>query len=309
MKPLLCIVGPTAVGKTAVGIEIAIELNAEIVSVDSRQIYKDFRIGTAQPTEEELSKVPHHLVNFQSVLEPMTAGQFGELARKKILELTHQNKNILLVGGSGLYFSAIFGGIFPSPPIDSTIRTQLRTRAKNEGTEVLHQELCSIDPESAKKIHPNDYPRIERALEVYLATGKRISDYWKEPSFFDFPFRPITIGLMRPRNSLVQRIEKRTVELIQKGWIDEVKMLVEKGYTEAIETLKFHGYREILYFLNGQFGYDEMISEINRVTRQYAKRQMTWFRHRMDTHWINLEEKNTIAAVTKEVLQIYHSVV
>ncbi|MCX7834744.1 MAG: tRNA (adenosine(37)-N6)-dimethylallyltransferase MiaA [bacterium] len=306
MKSLLCIVGPTAVGKTAIGVQVAERLNAEIISVDSRQIYKDFCIGTAQPSEEERLRVVHHFVNIQSVLEPMTAGRYGESAREKIVQLTNDNKEVILVGGSGLYYAAIFGKIFPSPKIDPKIRNQLRYRAKQEGTHILHQELAAIDPESASKIHPNDYPRIERALEVFLATGKRISQFWKESTNNSFPFQPYTIGLMRQRAELVKRIEKRTEELLQNGWIEEVKKLMELGYSEAIEDLKFHGYREILHFLEGKLSYNEMISEINRVTRQYAKRQMTWFRHRMDTYWIELKENVSNSEIADQILQLYN---
>lgn len=305
MKPLLCIVGPTAVGKTAIAIEVAERLNAEIISVDSRQIYHGFRIGAAQPRPEETSRVRHHLIDFQSAQEPLTAGKFGQIARDLVIQFEQQNQPILLVGGAGLYFSAIFGELFPSPPVDTNIRNQLRKRKVTEGIAALHSELLRIDPEVGQTIHPNDYPRIERALEVFLTSGKKISQFWTEQDVSSFPFFPFTIGISRSRQEIVDRIEKRTMKLLELGWIDEVRFLIEHGYSEAIELIKFHGYREIASYLKGNLSYQEMISEINRVTRQYAKRQVTWFHHHLNTQWIPIQETSQLSETADLIVQLY----
>ncbi|MDK9700667.1 MAG: tRNA (adenosine(37)-N6)-dimethylallyltransferase MiaA [bacterium] len=301
MKPLLCIVGPTGSGKTAVGVAVAKSLSAEIISIDSRQLYRGFRIGAAQPTEAECAGIPHHLIDFQDANKPMTAGQFAKLSHAKILQLVSAGKNVILVGGSGLYFRAIFDGLFQGPLIEEAYRVVLRERARIEGVPALHDELQRIDPALAQNIMANDYPRIERGLEVYHASGKTMSQWWKEQER-EFEFSPIYVGLSRDRADVVNRIAKRTKEMLATGWIEEVQTLLAAGYDEAIDREKFHGYRELAAYLRGEIMLAEAEERINIVTRQYAKRQMTWFRHTKNVTWVDVKPDETTLETAQKIL-------
>ncbi len=303
MKKLVCIVGSTGSGKTAVGIDVALALGAEILSIDSRQLYRDFIIGTAQPTAAEQAQVPHHLTNFHDAREPMTAGTFAKLARDKIKELLQSGKPTVLVGGSGLYYRAIFDGLFQGPPIDPEYREKLRDRAEQSGVPALHLELQQVDPVIAEKIQPNDYIRIERALEVFHTSGKRLSDWWQNGTD-RFEFEPIYVCLRRERSDVVRRIAQRTAIMLREGWIDEVRQLLEAGYGDAIEREKFHGYREIAAYLRNELSLAETEERINIVTRQYAKRQMTWFRHTEGMHWVDVTPDDSTNKIAQRVLQI-----
>ncbi len=305
MKRLLCIVGPTGSGKTAVGICVAEKLHAEIVSVDSRQVYRGFRIGTAQPTQEENERVAHHLVDFQDANIPFTAGAYAKLARAKINELKKYGKNIVLVGGSGLYFRALFEGLFQGPPINEAYRSELRERAKKFGVPALHNELLLLDPTLAVKIQPHDYPRIERGLEVFYASGTPLSQWWEQGSE-RFGDEPVYVGLKRERPNVIERIAQRTHAMLQEGWVEEVEELVHAGYGEAIEREKFHGYRELASYLRNEVTLEEAENAINIVTRQYAKRQMSWFRHTDGVQWVDVGKDDAAEVTAEKVLEIFH---
>jgi tRNA dimethylallyltransferase len=283
---ILLIVGPTASGKTAVGIELAKRLDGEIISADSRQIYQQLSIGTAKPTPEELSQAKHHLVDVVPPDEEFDAARFAALADEVIEELWHKDKLPIVVGGSGFYVKALIDGLFDAPSADEELREQLRQQPK----ETLHEILAIIDPTSAEKLHPNDRKRVIRALEVYELTGKTISQLQKEhQQNKKEKYEPLFIGLHYERQQLYRRIERRVDKMIEEGLIDEVESLLET-YPAELNALQTVGYQEIIRYLCGEIDKAEAIRLIKRNTRRYAKRQLTWFRRDERIHWIDVTD-------------------
>lgn len=298
---LWVVLGPTAVGKTAVGIELALRCNAEIISVDSRQIYREMDIGTAKPTSEERARVPHHIVDVVSPDESFTASDFQRLADAAIAEIRERGKIPLLVGGAGLYFRALVDGLFEGPPADPEVRARLSAEAEAEGTLVLHRRLSVLDPEAASRIHPNDRMRLIRALEVYEQTGKPISQLqsqWKrsEPRY---PF--IAFCLRRSREELHRRANARVKTMLALGLVDEVRRLREK-YPPHLKAFQGFGYRELWGYLDGKHSFEKAIELLKRHTHQYAKRQMTWFRSDRRLKWVDIVPQESPEEVARRIL-------
>ncbi len=302
MKKVIFIVGPTAVGKTELSIKVTEALdNAEIISADSRQIYKFMDIGTAKPTPEEQARVKHHFIDIKFPDEYYSAGKFGREARQVIADLQNQNKLPIVVGGSGLYIRALVDGFFEREVFDESVKARLKKEIQEVGLDSLYNRLKQIDPESAEKIHPNDGHRIVRALEVFELSGVPLSQFQKQMA--QKPgFEPVFFGLTRERQKLYQMIEKRVDIMLEQGLVDEVRELQARGYTEELNSMRTVGYKEVFEYLRGLIAYDEMARLIKQHTRNYAKRQLTWFRKDERIHWIELEERESVEKYVEKIL-------
>ncbi len=293
---LLCLLGPTAVGKTEIAIQLAQRLNAEIVSVDSRQIYRQMDIGTAKPTAEEQQAARHHLIDCVDIDQPFSVADYQRLADTAIANIQSRNKQVLLVGGAGLYFRAIVDGLFEGPGADTTLRKRLEQEAAQHGVHVLHDRLRDCDPVSADRIHPNNVVRVVRALEVYELTGVPMSQHQQEwhQEKQRYPFT--AFGLTMPREQLYQRIERRVDVMLEKGLIAEVESLLKAGYARDTTALQSFGYKELIAYIDGNCTYPEAVSQLKQNTRRFAKRQLTWFRKDNRIAW--LERTSTPDVVT-----------
>ena len=304
MNKVLVILGPTCVGKTQVSLKLADILNGEIVSFDSRQVYKFMDIGTAKPTEKERERVPHHLIDLVSPDEKFTAVSYGKQARKVIQEIIRRNKQPIVVGGSGLYLKALIEGFFLGPPADQKIRERLQKEAQEYGEPHLYNRLKEVDPQSAERIHPHDLVRIIRALEVYELTGEGITHWQQEGSYEPFLMNFIKVGLTLDRKRLYQKINQRVEEMIAGGLLDEVKSLKNKGYSTELKAFKSVGYQELFAYLDGKFDLSIAIEQIKLSTRHYAKRQLTWFRKDKEITWLDVSENNLIEMILDIFKQI-----
>jgi tRNA dimethylallyltransferase len=302
-SPLVCIVGPTAVGKTAISIQLAQRLNAEIVSLDSRQIYRQMDIGTAKPTIAQQQAVRHHLIDCVNIDEPFTAADYQRLADLALAEIDRQRKRGLIVGGAGLYFRALLDGLFEGPSADAAIRTRLQQEAKEHGATVLHERLRNCDPISADRIHPNNLVRVIRALEVYELTGEPISALQRQWATSEprYPFR--AFGLNMRRETLYRRIESRADQMIAEGLIEEVKKIIDAGYSRDCTAMQSFGYKEIVDYLDGKHSRDEAIALLKQNTRRFAKRQLTWFRHDPRIEWVDRSQFPSPDEVVNNLLE------
>lgn len=304
-KKVLAIVGPTASGKTKLSLIVAERINGEIISADSRQVYKYMDIGTAKPSREEREKIKHYFIDELNPDEEFNAGIFGERGREIIEDIFSRGKVPIIVGGSGLYIKALIDGFFEGPGSDWELREILYNRAKEFGKESLYEELKKIDPESAQKIHPNNLKRIIRALEVYYLTGKPISQLQKEVKP-EINFNAVQIGLKWDRKKLYKRIEERVNEMLNKGLIDEVKNLRTLGYDKNLNSLQTVGYKEVFNYLDGLITYDEMVYLIKRNSRRYAKRQLIWFRQDKRIIWVDVDENTDLNELADKVIEIFN---
>ncbi|NOZ07306.1 MAG: tRNA (adenosine(37)-N6)-dimethylallyltransferase MiaA [FCB group bacterium] len=284
--PTLCgnripvIVGPTGVGKTAFAIELAQEISGEIVSVDSRQIYQGFRIGTAQPTPAERRRVPHHLVDILPADRVISAGNYVDLVREKTVQIQKGGKRPILTGGTLLYVQAICHGIVEDSGGSKKLRREIEERLKAEGAETLYRELEQIDPDYAGLIHANDLKRIARAHEIYRQSGKAPSQVFREQQQKDRAIRSgyFLIGLKRDRSVLYQRIEQRVDTMLESGWPEEVRRLLEEGVDRGQHAMQSVGYRQLIEVHQGKLELEKAAEIIKQKTRQFAKRQLTWLR-------------------------------
>lgn len=297
---LLCLLGPTAVGKTEIAIQLAQRLNAEIVSLDSRQIYRQMDIGTAKPTHEERQAAPHHLIDCVDISQPFSVADYQSLADTAIADIQNRGKQVLLVGGAGLYFRAVVDGLFEGPGADPLFRERLEAEAKQHGVDVLHERLRTCDPESAERIHPNNLVRVIRALEVYELTGIPMSEHqqqWHQESQ-RYPF--IAFCLTMPRALLYQRIEQRVDVMLANGLVTEVESLLAAGYARDTVALRSFGYKELIAYLDGKCTYLEAVAQLKQNTRRFAKRQLTWFRKDTRIEWI---DRNSTPDIVKHLLE------
>ncbi|MDI6840679.1 MAG: tRNA (adenosine(37)-N6)-dimethylallyltransferase MiaA [bacterium] len=279
------IVGPTGVGKTEIAIEVAIRLNAEIISCDSRQVYKYMDIGTAKPTKAQQIRVPHHMIDVVTPDVDYNAWDYAKEARSVINEVVKREKVPLVVGGSGLYLRALIDGFFQVPKPPQIIRERLRRESPSE----LYRRLIEVDKVTADKLHPNDTQRIMRAIEVYETTKIPMSEL--KATRVPFNCDPIYVGLTMPMTLLYNRIENRVDLMIENGFINEVKSLLDKGYSPELNSLQTIGYKEVVAYLQDKITLDEAVRLIKQNTCRYAKRQLTWFRALLDIKWIELSDK------------------
>ena len=299
---LICLLGPTAVGKTEIAIQLAQRLNAEIVSVDSRQIYRQMDIGTAKPTAEEQQAARHHLIDCIDISQLFSVADYQSLADAAIADIQNRGKRVLLVGGAGLYFRAIVDGLFEGPGANPALRKRLEGEAAQFGVDALHKQLQTYDPESAERIHPNNVVRVIRALEVYELTGTPMSELQQQwhPEEQRYPF--IAFGLTMPRALLYRRIEQRVDAMLANGLIGEVESLLAAGYARDSVALQSFGYRELIAYLDGDCTYLEAVTQLKQNTRRFAKRQLTWFRKDTRIEWLDREStSDVISHILKKI--------
>jgi len=290
MPEVILLSGPTAVGKSAVALEVARECDAEIVNGDSLQVYRYLDIGTAKPDLEERSLVPHHLFDILDPDQPFNATDFQGRAATVIADIRSRERLPLVVGGTGLYLRALLFGLCQMPEIDAGIRAELEGRLAQEGCEVLHAELERYDAPMAGRLAPRDKTRVLRALETVLATGKSLAYFQERHRFLKPRYRFLHIFLDLEREQLYQRINERVEVMLEKGFVDEVKGLLEKGFSPELKPLKSIGYRQIIDHLVGRISLDQAISDTKQATRRYAKRQMTWFRNDKDACGVEVSD-------------------
>lgn len=291
------IMGPTASGKTDLAIELVKHYPFEIISVDSALIYKDMNIGTAKPTKEELAVAPHHLIDFLDPAQSYSTAAFRADALQVMADIHARNKIPLLVGGTMLYHRSLLYGLSELPKADEAIRAKLQAEAEVHGAEFMHQKLTAIDPQAAKKIHPNDPQRVQRALEVYEITGKSMTQLQQENRAEALPWDTYKIIIApESRDLLRERIAIRFKQMIEQGFIEEVQGLFKRGDLDlSLPSMRAVGYRQVWEYLQGKMNKEQMIERGITITRQFAKRQMTWLRREEDAVWIATEADDIFA--------------
>ncbi len=301
LPSLLVLLGPTASGKTGLSIELALRLNAEILSADSRQIYKHLDIGTAKPTQEQLEAVRHHFINEKLPTETFSAGQFGIEGRRVIADIHARGKEAIVVGGSGLYIQSLTDGLFDGPEADPEIREVLEAKVAHGMTGDLLDELRRVDPDSAVTADITKPRRIIRALEVFYLTGKPLSMHHRELKP-EIGFSPLFVGLAWDRQLLYKHIEQRCDAMLEAGLEHEVSGLQAMGYDRRLNALNTVGYAEVFAYKNGEISHEEMVRLFKQNSRRYAKRQMTWFRRDGRIQWVAMKEDRAPEDVLSEIL-------
>lgn len=274
-QKVVVIYGPTAIGKTSLGIALAQAVQGEILSADSMAVYKGLDIGTAKPTLAERGGVLHHLLDLVTPKEPFTVADFREKGRETLDELKTRGCPAIVVGGSGLYIRALLRGLFDGPKADIPLRRQLR-QVEGEDPGSMHRRLIEVDPTTAARLHPRDLVRLERALEVFLNSGKPLSEWIREHQFQDLPYDLLEIGLMRPRPILYERINQRVDAMIDGGLLEEVRGLLDAGFDRELKAMKGLGYAHMCCHLLDGKPLGESIQQLKQDTRRFAKRQETW---------------------------------
>jgi tRNA dimethylallyltransferase len=302
VRPIVTIVGPTAAGKTAVGVAVACAIGGEIVSADSMAVYRGMDIGTAKPTVDERAGIGFHCLDLVDPDADFNVSQFKRAAVAAIESIESRGKHPLLVGGTGLYVRVVledFG--LTETARDPDIRARLEQAAEIEGTVALHERLTQVDPVSAARIHANDRVRIVRALEVFEAAGKPLSELQREDAERRTPRPSIRFGLTAPREELNRRIDRRVDAMIESGLVLEVKSLIERGYGPDLPPLQSLGYKEIAAHICGELTLDGAVEEIKQNTRRFAKRQLTWFRADRDLIWVDIYGKS-VPEISREIV-------
>jgi tRNA dimethylallyltransferase len=308
-EPLLVVIlGPTASGKTALSLALAEQFGGEIVNCDSVAMYREFEIGTAKPSPGERARAPHHLLDFVEPTAYMTAGEYARLARQAIDEIAQRARLPIVVGGTGLYLRALLDGLFPGPQRSETLRERLRERAAQRGSGYLHGVLCRLDPAAAAQIHSNDAPKLIRAIEVCLASRQRITDLWQQGREPLRGFRILRIGLNPERALLYERINTRAQKMFDAGLVQETQALMAK-YGSAARPLSSLGYKQAVQLLNRELDRQSAIAAAQQAHRNYAKRQMTWFRREENVHWFegfgdSPELQHEVAAVVQDQITV-----
>ncbi len=285
MSGIIAIVGPTASGKSSLGLALAEALGGEIVNADALQVYRGFDIGTAKPTRDERLRVPHHLVDILDPSERYSAGEFARRARAAIAEIAGRGRTAILVGGSGLYLRALWSGIAPLPPVNTVVRGELLERLEKDGLASLYSQLAVLDPATANRLGAGDTQRILRALEVALATGDTLTTWIARQPFGTEPVSMRKIGLTLPRGLLYDAIAARVAAMVDAGWLNEVRALLAGGVDRGSPAFQAIGYRDWLGFLDGEAGLEATQQKVVTLTRRFAKRQETWFRRETGVEW------------------------
>ncbi|TDF99846.1 tRNA (adenosine(37)-N6)-dimethylallyltransferase MiaA [Paenibacillus piri] len=301
-KPcLLVLVGPTAVGKTRLSLRLAAEYGAEIISGDSMQVYRGMDVGTAKATPQERQLVPHHLIDIHDPDHPFSVAEFQERATALIFDIHGRGKLPFIVGGTGLYVESVcYSFQFSESGSDEAFRSEQAAYAAEYGAEALLERLRQIDPDSAERLHANDQRRIIRALEIYHLTGERLSDMLKVQKK-QSPYELCIVGLTMDRALLYKRIEERVDQMIAEGLVDEVEGLLKQGYGKQYISMQGLGYKEIIDYLQGNLSWEAAVELLKRDTRRFAKRQLSWFRHMKDIHWVDVSEMGNFSAHLDQV--------
>lgn len=293
MRPVLVILGPTATGKSALALALAESSHGEIINADSLQIYRRLDVGTAKPSAEDRSRVPHHLVDILEPRQGFSAGEFARRARIAVAAIRGRSRWPIVVGGSGLYLRALLEGLSPIPPIPDDLREALRQRLESEGLAALRAELRACDPVTERELARGDTQRVLRALEVWMATSRPLSSWQSEPSPTP-ALEAVKIGLTLPRSVLYDRIVQRAEAMVKSGWVQEVESLLKSGFDGTEPAFQAIGYRQLVEHLRGRMSLAEALEEIVVATRRYAKRQLTWFRREADITWYDATDGRTL---------------
>lgn len=299
---LVFLVGPTASGKSAAAVFLAERFGGEIVGCDSMQVYRGFDIGTDKPSAGDRARIPHHLLDVTDPGEQFTAAEFVTRASEAVAGILERDRLPLIAGGTGLYFKALEDGLFPGPGRDEALRRALDEEARLQGCEALWRRLQAVDPAAAARIGRNDRIRVVRALEVQTLTGIPLSEHLPRTNSPLRGFRLVKIGLERPREELVRRIEDRVDRMFARGLVREVQALLAGGVPETAPPFSALGYAQVLLHLRGEIGLEEAVEKTKIETRQYAKRQMTWFRKMRDVRWFPAANPEAMAAHLKAAL-------
>ena len=287
---MLVVAGPTAVGKTALCVQLAKLLQTDVVSADSRQLYRELNIGTAKPTADEMGTVKHYFINSHSIFDSINAGRYERECLALLDDLFQKKDVVILSGGTGLYINAVCFGLDDIPTVDSILREQLLVRLQQEGLETLQQELRQLDPVYAQTADLQNPIRVTRALEVCLATGQPYSSFRRQ-QLTKRPFQSVMVALDRPREELYTRIDERMDSMLTAGLIDEVRSLLPYRQLPSLQTV---GYQEVFPYLDGTYDYEEMVRLLKRNSRRYAKRQLTWFRNQGNYVWVSPHDTERI---------------
>jgi tRNA dimethylallyltransferase len=303
MKPrLVVILGPTAVGKSSLAMELAAGIGAEIISADSQLVYRGLNIGTAKPSLKEREQVPHHLIDIVNPDEEFNAAIYRRVAMNAAEDIWRRGKEALICGGSGLYLKALIKGLVPGPAQDLALRTMLEREIAKIGLDSLYRRLEQIDPKATSWIHPHDRQRIIRALEIFQLTGTPMSEWQKTHGFKETGFRTLKIGLDRDRGDLYNRINRRCEQMIADGLLQEVKNLVSAGYGLNLKPLQSVGYRHMGLVIKNEMEMNQAVDLMQRDSRRLAKRQLTWFRSDHEVLWRHPDDKENIFAKIVEFL-------
>ncbi len=303
-RPLVVLVGPTAIGKSRIAIDVAQTLGTEVLTADSTQVYRGMNIGTDTPSEEERQGIPHRLIDLVEPDEPFNAGEFRRRALPEISRLHDKGLLPLVVGGTGLYVRALLHGLWSGPPSDHVLRGQLADEARVRGGESMYQELGRVDPVTARRLHPRDTVKVLRALEVYRQTGTPLSEAHAQHGQADTPFRALVLGLTMERAALYQRIDRRVDVELAKGLVEETRALLAEGYSRGLVSMKSLGYRQMAGYLEGDYSFAEAVRRLKRDTRHFAKRQMTWFRKEPGLAWVEIHADESVRSVSRRILSL-----
>ncbi len=302
---VLAVVGPTASGKTALGVALAKKYGGEVISADSMQIYEGLDIVSAKPTPDEMQDVPHHLISILPRTKRFSVAEYADMAHAKIREVAERGHLPLLVGGTGLYIDTVLGGMQFSheEQKDSVIRTELTARLEREGRAALHTQLAALDPEAAAAIHPNNAVRVIRALEVCLTTGSTFTQYKKNNAAHPSPYETLQIGLDWDREVLYSRIDRRVTQMAEAGMLTEVQEAMARE-TPLSTSAAAIGYKELLPYFAGERSLSDCLDDVRRESRRYAKRQMTWFRRNAQIQWLKMYESDEAGKILEKAEKI-----
>ena len=305
MNNIICIAGPTASGKTALAVALAKELNGEVVSCDSMQIYRRMDIGTAKPIMEEMEGIPHHMIDVAEPDEDFSVSRYCEMAAPIVDDIVARGKTAIIAGGTGLYMDSLIKGNDFAPFPSTGMREQLEARADREGMAAMLDLLQSIDPDAAGKLHLSDRKRIIRALEVYYETGETITAHNLRTQSVPPRYTPLWLGLdFEDRAELYRRIDLRVGIMLQQGLVEEIRNLLESGIPEKCTAMQAIGYKEFVAALDGQCSIEEAADEVRKSSRHYAKRQLTWFRRNKKIHWLTRATGESTAEIIRRARQV-----
>jgi tRNA dimethylallyltransferase len=302
-KPVVVIVGPTAVGKSRVAVEVARVFETEVLAADSRQVYRGMDVGTDKPDLEERQNIPHRLIDLVNPDESFNAGSYRRRAIDEIDRLHRENRLPLVVGGTGLYVRTLLMGLCDAPPADPIVRAALRLEAKDQGGDRLYARLVEVDPVTAARLHPRDESKVIRALEVYRLSGRRMSEFQQKHGFAERRFSALMIGLHRDRGALYRRIEERIDRQLAHGLIEETQRLLAQGCQRTSSAMKGLGYRHVVGYLSGEYDKAEMVRRFKRDTKHFCKRQLTWFRKESGIQWLTINEPESVQHTATRVIE------
>lgn len=306
MNNIICIAGPTASGKTALAVELARELNGEVVSCDSMQVYRRMDIGTAKPSLDEMHGIPHHMIDVAEPWEDFSVSRYCQMAAPIVEDIVSRGKTAVIAGGTGLYMDSLIQGNDFAPFPSTGVREQLEQEAEREGIQLLYDRLTAIDPEAAARLHLSDKKRIIRALEVYLETGETITAHNRKTQLLPPRFSPLWLGLdFENRQDLYDRIDRRVGLMLEMGLMEEIEALLASGIPEKCTALQAIGYKEFIAALHGQCTIQEAADQVRQSSRRYAKRQLTWFRRNGHIHWLTRKPGQGAGEILSQARRIF----